>query len=470
MPIIRADDDTEFDVHMPFLIVGAGACGLVAALAAHEAGLDAAVLERDAVPRGSTAMSSGFIPAAGTRFQAEQGVEDSPEIMASDIQGKNGHEADPDVLAALTRESASVIEWLADIHGVAFSLVTGFLYPGHSRMRMHATPRRTGEELMGYLSAAAEAAAVPVMTRARAEDLYVTADGRIKGVGLTRPDGQREAIGCDALLLACNGFGGNPELVARYIPEMENAPYHGHDGNVGDAVEWGEAIGASLRDLGAYQGHGSLAVPQQTLIAWVVMLRGGIQINAEGRRFSNEHGGYSEQARVVLRQPGQTVWNVYDSRIHGALSEFQDYRDAEAAGAVRIFQTADEMAVALDLPINALKETLSEVSSLSDENATDRFGRAFGRKTKLHPPYYAIRVTGALFHTQGGLEIDPQGRVLRKDGSAFPNLYAAGGAARGVSGSGDSGYSAGNGLLSAVVMGAIAARTAARAVEGGGEG
>jgi len=88
----------------------------------------------------------------------------------------------------------------------------------------------------------------------------------------------------------------------------------------------------------------------------------------------------------------------------------------------------------------------------------DAFGRQFNPDQKLQAPYYAIRVTGALFHTQGGLEIDTDGRVLREDGQPFPNLLAAGGAARGVSGADDSGYLSGNGLLHAVVMGAIAGR------------
>ena len=72
-----------------------------------------------------------------------------------------------------------------------------------------------------------------------------------------------------------------------------------------------------------------------------------------------------------------------------------------------------------------------------------------------------IRVTGALFHTQGGLEVTTDGRVLDRRGRPFPNLYAGGGAARGVSGAGNSGYMSGNGLLSAVVMGALAGRAAA---------
>jgi fumarate reductase flavoprotein subunit len=75
-----------------------------------------------------------------------------------------------------------------------------------------------------------------------------------------------------------------------------------------------------------------------------------------------------------------------------------------------------------------------------------------------------VQVTGALLGTEGGLAIDAGGRVLRADGSPFANLFAAGGAARGVSGDASGGYLEGNGLLSAVVGGYIAGRTAAQLV------
>ncbi|MDO5604301.1 MAG: FAD-dependent oxidoreductase [Paracoccus sp. (in: a-proteobacteria)] len=465
MTIIAADHSTRFDAHVPLVIIGGGGCGLVAALAAQDAGAEALVLERDPVPRGSTAMSSGFIPAAGTRFQRLAGVGDDPETMAADIQAKNDHEADPAIVQVLSQQAGGVIEWLADQHGLQFSLITGFLYPGHSRMRMHATPQRTGEELMGGLVLAAEKLGIPVVTNARVTELYAGSDGLIRGVGLTRPDGRHETIGCDALLLACSGFGASPELIAQHLPEMQDACYFGHDGNEGDALRWGDALGASLRDLGGYQGHGSLAVPHQILIAWVVTLQGGVQINSEGYRFSNEHGGYSEQARTVLQQPGKMVWNVYDQRIHDLLlAEFRDYRDALAAGAVRRFATLGEMADDLSLPLDALESVFAAMARHAVDGTRDEFGRSFSDETLLKAPFYAVRVTGALFHTQGGLEIDVTGRVLRPNGSAFPNLFAAGGAARGISGAGGKGYSAGNGLLSAVVMGAIAGRSAARLV------
>jgi fumarate reductase flavoprotein subunit len=87
----------------------------------------------------------------------------------------------------------------------------------------------------------------------------------------------------------------------------------------------------------------------------------------------------------------------------------------------------------------------------------DAFGRQFSGPP-LQAPYCGVRVTGALFHTQGGLRVDDQAKVLGRDGSAFANLFAGGGAACGVSGKGDSGYLSGNGLLSAVVLGRLAGR------------
>lgn len=462
MAEVRTDGaELEFELTLPVVVVGAGACGLVAGLAIRSLGVEVVVLERDAVPRGSTFMSSGFVPAAGTRFQRAASVEDDAARMAADIQGKNHGQADPAIVDTLARRSGAVIEWLADRHGVPFELVEGFLYPGHRRLRMHCTPRRTGEELMSCLLNAAEAAELDVLTRARVTTLHVDDRRRVRGLTYQRPDGVEERLGCEALVLACNGYGGNPELIARHIPAMAGALYFGHEGNRGEAVQWGEALDASLRDMGAYQGHGSLAWPHQTLISWAVMMQGGVQVNLHGARFSNEHLGYSEQAAKVNAQPESQAWNLYDRRIHEQALRFEDYRNAEAAGAVKRFDSLQALAEGLAVPLETVRGEFDAMAAAADSGQADRFGRTFEPAHRLAPPYFAIRVTGALFHTQGGLEVDTDGRVLDRDRRPLPNLLAAGGAARGVSGAGDDGYMSGNGLLSAVVLGAIAGETAA---------
>ena len=75
-------------------------------------------------------------------------------------------------------------------------------------------------------------------------------------------------------------------------------------------------------------------------------------------------------------------------------------------------------------------------------------------------------MTGALFHTQGGLVVDGDARVLKPDGTPMPNLFAGGGAARGISGTGADGYMAGNGLLTATTFGKLAGRASAAQVKG----
>ncbi|MEM1162161.1 MAG: FAD-binding protein, partial [Pseudomonadota bacterium] len=168
--------------------------------------------------------------------------------------------------------------------------------------------------------------------------------------------------------------------------------------------------------------------------------------------------GYSEQGVAVLTQPGGIAWNIYDARLHELGMTFPDYRDAMAAGAVLQGDTA-ALSERIGIEETALTATLADCAACCD-GAADAFGRDFTAVPVLGPDLYAIRVTGALFHTQGGLVVNADARVIGDDGTPFPNLWAGGGAACGVSGSSVEGYLSGNGLLTAVALGWVAGRSA----------
>lgn len=447
------DGAVAFEADADVVVIGAGAAGLVAALSVAEQGASVVVLERDALPRGSTALSAGLIPAAGTRFQRARGIEDSPARFAADIEAKAKGKLDRAVLGAVTQTIGPALEWLADRHGLPFDVITDFLYPGHSAHRMHGLPSRSGAELVDRLLAAAEREGIPLLAEAHVTTLVSRADGTLRGVVAERPGGE-ERIGAAAVVLACNGYGGNPELVRQHIPALADALWFGHSGNTGDALAWGEALGAATGNLSGHQGHGSVAHPHGILITWAVIMEGGFQVNTCGERFSNETDGYSEQAERVLAQPGGIAWDVFDARIAAIARQFEDFRAAEAVGSILAAPSLATLAEAMRIPAAALE---AEVASA---RGIDRFGRDWSSAVPLAAPFHAVRVTGALFHTQGGLAVTPEARVLRQDGTVLPNLFAAGGAAAGLSGPVAAGYLSGNGLLTAVALGRIAGRVA----------
>ena len=466
-PSVRVQAQFDAPVSTPVLVIGAGACGLTAALVLAQRGVDAVVVERDARPTGSTSLSSGFIPAAGTAVQRSLGIDDNPEAFACDIQGKAHGSAAPHLVTAYTQAIAPAMDFLQTHHGFDWEVLDGFLYPGHTRRRMHSLKARTGSALTETLEAACNAQGIPILTQARAQTLVVNANGRVLGVEMQRPDGSLEAIACDALLLACNGYGASPALLQRFVPEVASAEFAGHPGNDGTALHWGEALGAPLADMQAYQGHGSWAQPHGVLITWALMMEGGVQINAQGQRFHDETQGYSEAALHVVAQPSRVAWNVFDEPVLELARRFPDFSAAEAAGAVKTAADVAALAQRIGCDQAALTASLDAVSRSAQTHMPDALGRQF--KRALAGPFYAIKVTGALFHTQGGLDIDAQCRVLSQprrqtpDASnpTLPNLWAAGGAARGVSGNHVSGYLSGNGLLSAVAGGYIAAQSMA---------
>ena len=137
------------------------------------------------------------------------------------------------------------------------------------------------------------------------------------------------------------------------------------------------------------------------------------------------------------------------------------HREALEMGAIRQVDTIAQIADIVGCDTATLAATMADVAAMGRGEKDDPFGRDFTTKPTLVAPYYVAKVTGALFHTQGGLDVDLEGRVLREDGTALANLFAGGGAARGLSGPSDWGYLSGSGLMMATTLGRLAGTAAA---------
>jgi fumarate reductase flavoprotein subunit len=224
------------------------------------------------------------------------------------------------------------------------------------------------------------------------------------------------------------------------------------------------ALGASIKDLTSFQGHGAVCTPHNIHLGWPAITEGGFQVNAEGLRFSDENHGYSEQALNVVRQAGHVAWTIWDQRCQDVAKQMHSHAEALAAGAIKTFETIDGIAAMIGCEPAALTATMDGVAEMASGQRQCPWGRDFSAHPPLQAPYYAAKIQGALFHTQGGLEVNSEARVLKADGTPFANLFAGGGAARGLSGPADWGYLSGSGLMMATNLGRLAGQAAARLV------
>ncbi len=454
----------RWDMETGLVVVGAGACGLMAAFAAARRGVEVLLLEKNTRLGCNAELASGSIPAAGTRYQKAAGIEGTPEQMAEDILRKNRGQADPEIVRALCRKSVEVIDLLADEVGLALTLNTDAGRSGFSFLRLHNPPGRTGGPLIRALhDALGRFPNATFADETPGAGLVSDAQGAVTGV-LAGPSGA-ERIGAQKVILACDGFGANKEMLRRFIPEMAGVEYIGTHNNTGEGIRWGVELGAATAHMSGYQGHGYVCAGYGTRLAPEIPQLGGIFVNTDGERFARDDQGYSEFARVVLGQPGGVAIGLFDQRIYDVVAHTDHFKDTVASGALRSAGTIEELAAAFRLDPARLRAAVEDYNA-GALRGEDRFGRkSFGKP--LEAPYYGAKVTGALAHTQGGLRVDVHARVLRPDGTVIPNLYAGGGTAAGISGDGPDGYLSGNGLLSALGLGLIAGEHAAAEIRSG---
>ncbi|MEV4602322.1 FAD-binding protein [Amycolatopsis sp. NPDC049253] len=446
----------------PDLVVAGAGGGLIAALRAAQLGLDVLVVEAsEHFLRGNnTSMCTAMVPGVNSRWQREQGIEDSVEVFAGDVDRKTKGSGDQRLARALAAVSGELVEWLADEAGLEISLMTDMHYPGHSVDRCHTIPERHGTVLIDHLARQARAhPRIDFLVPARLTDVELDAEGRVAAVVVTDPNADEERIETPAVLLATNGYGADHELVAEHMPEIATATYHGSETSRGDALRIGSRLGAATEFLDAYQGHGALAAKSSTLLGWATIMHGAVMLDTTGRRFAKETTGYSEFGPSLAARPEATGWVVFDRRVHELCMPFTDFRQTVESGAEVWADDARALAVATGLPEDAVTAELDESARAARGEIPDRFGRDY--EAPLEPPYAAVKVVPALFHTQGGLVVDGSARVVDGDDRPIPGLYASGGAAAGISGHGASGYLAGNGLLPAFGLAYLAATAVA---------
>jgi tricarballylate dehydrogenase len=482
------------------IVVGAGNAAFCAALAAQEQG--AKVLMLEAAPEEESGGNSRFT--AGSIRVVYNGVDDiralvpdltPAEIETTDFGTYNAeqffddmarvtqHRADPDLVELLVTRSFSTLNWLRE-KGIRFIPIYGrqaFKVGGRFKFWGGLTVESVGggPGLIAMLTGAAAKRGIAIRYRSRALDLLYDGN-RIEGVRV-HEDGALHELRAPAVVLASGGFEANAEWRTRYLgPGWDLAKVRGSRFNTGDGIRMALEIGGSPR--GNWSGchavqwernapeFGDLAVGDQFQKHSYPF---GILINAAGRRFVDEGADfrnytYAKYGRVVLEQPGQFAWQIFDQKVKHLLRDEYRIRQITKVAA----NTLEEFAQKLD-GVNAAEflKTIAEWNAAVrtdlpfDPNAKDgrctrglAVNKSNWANTIETPPFEGYAVTCGITFTFGGLRINTGGQVLNNDHQPIRGLYAAGELVGGLF---YFNYPGGTGLMSGAVFGKIAGMSAA---------
>ena len=485
------------------VVVGCGNAALCAALAAEENGAGSVtVLER--APEDESGGNSRFT-AGAIRF-AYSGLDDlvslMPDLSENDIATTDfgtytedkffddmyeitQYRCDPDLVECLVRQSKETMLWMRD-KGVRFIPIYGrqaFKIDGKFKFWGGLTVESVGggPGLVDSLTQSCKKRGIEIQYDARVVDLMF--DGKnVTGVVVRRGGERPETISADAVVLACGGFEADPEWRTRYLgPGWEIAKVRGTRFNTGDGIKM--ALGLGAAPYGNWSGchavgwdrnapeFGDLAVGDQFQKHSYPF---SIMVNADGKRFVDEGADfrnytYAKYGAEIMKQPGQAVWQIFDSKtahllrdeyhirqitkvksntLEDLVKQLDDVDTESCLAEIKAFNAA----VKKDVPFNP---------NVKDARCTEglSINKTNWANTLDEPPFEAYAVTCGITFTFGGLRVNTDAQVLDTDLRTMPGLYAAGELVGGIF---YNNYPGGTGLMSGSVFGKIAGTSAAQ--------
>ena len=291
----------------------------------------------------------------------------------------------------------------------------------------------------------------------------VVEGGRVVGVRAERDGAEVVIRARRGVILGSGGFEKNDTLREKYLPSPTEAAWStAAPSNTGAGIEAGIAVGAAVDLMDDAWWGPTIPLPRGP---WFCLaernLPGSIIVNSAGQRFMNEalpyveatHAIYAGEATGVSHVP---AWMIIDQRyrnryLFAGLSPRQPFPGRwYKHGTVRRAATLGELAAKIDVPADALAETVTRFNGFAESGVDEDFHRgesAYDKyyadpKVKPNPslhsidkgPFYAVKIVPGDLGTKGGIVTDERARALRPDGSVIEGLYAAGNCSSAVMG------------------------------------
>lgn len=483
------------------VVVGSGNAALCSAIAAREKGANVLVVERGPKEKrgGNSWFTDGAIrfayenlkelekilpPLTQEEIERIEMPDYSREDYYNDIMRVTQGKSTPHLARQLADKSLETIKWMNN-HGVVFELNENQSFELDGKRKfwggLPVKTHRKGIGLIETLIKRAESLGVDFQYNTRAIKLEMN-DHEISGL-LVIENGVEKLIPAKAVVLACGGFEANKKKRVKYMgKEWEKAIVRGSEYNTGDGLDMAIEVGAQPHgDWAACHAHttdyaapkvGDYTKPGDIYKKSSYPL--GLIVNIKGKRFVDEGADfrnytYAKYGKEILRQPGQKAFQLFDQQVRSLLREEYNLEEATEIKANTIEELAEKMNVNKD----SLKETIEQYNNAVQEgefNPAIKDGKGTVGITPPKsnwalrfekPPFYAYPVTCGITFTFGGIRADENGRVLDKNDSPIPGLFAAG---EMIGGLFYHNYPGGSGLMSGAVFGKLSGHAAANYV------
>jgi fumarate reductase flavoprotein subunit len=471
---------TEISAEFDLVAIGGGFAGLCAAVRGAELGLRTAIVEQGEDER--YLCSSRW--AGGIFHVSYHDIRLPPAELVAAIERATSGEVEPELATAIAEDCARTIDWLAE-QGARFASASPIswhrwtLAPPRAQLAGQDWQGRGPDLTIARLRERLEQRQGRVLLATRATGLRMH-EGRCVGV-TARRNGAELALSARAVVIADGGFPGDAELFRRHIGPRPELVLQRHAGTaVGDGLRIAAEAGAAMTRLDRFYGHlmsrdamendGLWPYPQIDAVATAAIV-----VDRSGKRLLDEGlGGISITNDLARLDDPLCATVICDAAIWetaGRAAQIPPNPQLEAGGGtLHRADTIEELAhlAGLDGP------TLSGTVAAYNEAARDGIPAALSppRSAKSGTPrpieaapFFAIPICAGITNTMGGIAIDGDGRVRRRDASTIDGLYAAGGCTGGLEGGGALGYV--GGLIKACVFGLRAAEDAARRLHPG---
>jgi len=488
----RKTDDTppkvevlEYDI----VVVGAGAAGTAAALAASEEDVSVLLLEKTAAPMGASVFAGGLFAADSSLQKAAGKVVDKEWLFDRYMEASYGY-MNSILVRTIIEESGRTVDWLIE-NGCKLNLVDAGTGGSFAHVGMPATLHgyaEGGKVAINKLIESFKNNGGQVMFSTPATELIKDSEGNVKGVVAKKEDGTTLEIYAKAVILATGGFGGNEEMMRQVFGDKFTLGEITQ--NVGDGIRMAWDAGADeygtdvahyfwqtfthdeIETLAGILGYDYFALTDFTFYPH-------LRVNTLGQRFSDETmaSNFAIHGAQLHMQPHQTEYLILDTSVLKQIAEkgyvsveehygqwkgnrqfFMEFNmptDTDelikrentpidytpmleavlGTGVVFKGETLEELAKNMDVDVNNFIESVKQYNEAAETGVDNMF---FAEADRLIPikegPYYAVKYVARNLGTLGGVRINEKIEAVDKDGHPIPGLYVAGADAGGMYG------------------------------------